>query len=338
MDVVNGKIVSARTERSRSDIWSALKPSRGVLLEGPCPYGKSPAHAQPGSFRNAYYCHSHPIGGVHGAPGTFEHQPGWKRSCTPTWGRDPDHKWTSSPSSPLRPPRPASISSSCAPEMLFVSRASLDAELDRCESHVSRAVISRFAPSPSVGKLADAANPLKRPLVELHSAIVQVHGPWKAPLRYLLRKVMSASDVGELGRIVLPKKDAEGKLPQIDFKGKQLEMKDYNFSRSWRFHYKWWVNNKSRMYVLENTGGFIKHHGLEANDSLVVYEDGYGNLVARGQKKLTWIPQLHFPVSSSKSGSLDVDSFKLESFLTSTEDASCWVNSGTNPLIADAFD
>jgi hypothetical protein len=39
------------------------------------------------------------------------------------------------------------------------------------------------------------------------------------------------------------------------------------------------------MYVLENTREFIKHHGLQAHDHFIVYEDSCGNLVVRGQKK-----------------------------------------------------
>jgi hypothetical protein len=33
-----------------------------------------------------------------------------------------------------------------------------------------------------------------------------------------------------------------------------IKMVDHNCMRHWIFRYKWWLNNKSRMYVLENTG------------------------------------------------------------------------------------
>jgi len=170
MDVVNGKIVSARTERSRSDIWRALKPSRGLLQEaGPCPQAGKPAA---GSLRG----YSLPV--VPGAA-AFD-QAGWKWSSSwnadqsPSWGRDLHHKWSSPSSSE------------------FVSRAFLDKELDMCESRVSRAVVGRFASPTSVGQVTPmtsvtpavtsdapllpgapaAANPLKRP----HSEIDQVLG------------------------------------------------------------------------------------------------------------------------------------------------------------------
>lgn len=159
MDVVNGKIVSARTERSRSDIWRALKPSRGLLQEaGPSLQAGKPA----GSLRGY---------GLPVAPGAaaFD-QPGrkwsWSTDQSPSWGRNLHHKWSS-------------------PSSEFVSRAFLDKELDMCESRVSRAVIGRFASTKSVGEVtsttsddapllpgAPAANPLKR----RHSQIDQVLG------------------------------------------------------------------------------------------------------------------------------------------------------------------
>uniref|UniRef100_A0A7I4CBH3 TF-B3 domain-containing protein n=1 Tax=Physcomitrium patens TaxID=3218 RepID=A0A7I4CBH3_PHYPA len=111
---------------------------------------------------------------------------------------------------------------------------------------------------------------------------------WIWPLKILIRKELSVSDVGELGRIILPKRDAEGRLPHIAMKEiKLLDMRDYSTPKCWSFRYKGWINNKSRMYVLENTGGFIKYHNLKVHDGFVVYEDGSGKLVVCGQKKNT---------------------------------------------------
>jgi hypothetical protein len=41
------------------------------------------------------------------------------------------------------------------------------------------------------------------------------------------------------------------------------------------------------MYVLESTGEFVKYYDLKEKDELIVYKDGVGNLVIRGQK---WSP------------------------------------------------
>ncbi|KAH0868297.1 hypothetical protein HID58_075319 [Brassica napus] len=74
-------------------------------------------------------------------------------------------------------------------------------------------------------------------------------------LRVLLVKHLKNSDVGSLGRIVLPK------------------MRDVDSVQSW-----YWSNNKSRMYVLENTGEFVKKNGVLMGDYLTIYEDESKNL------------------------------------------------------------
>uniref|UniRef100_A0A0A0KND0 TF-B3 domain-containing protein n=1 Tax=Cucumis sativus TaxID=3659 RepID=A0A0A0KND0_CUCSA len=74
-------------------------------------------------------------------------------------------------------------------------------------------------------------------------------------LRMLLKKELKNSDVGSLGRIVLPKREAEENLPFLtDKEGLQIVVRDVNSNRRWTMKYKYWANNRSRMYVLENTG------------------------------------------------------------------------------------
>ncbi|KAK8586313.1 hypothetical protein V6N13_082124 [Hibiscus sabdariffa] len=98
-------------------------------------------------------------------------------------------------------------------------------------------------------------------------------------LRVLLRKELRNSDVGSLGRIVLPKRETEANLPTLsDKEGIQVRMKDVYSNNEWTLKYKFWVNNKSRMYVLENTGDFVKQNGLGIGDSLTLYEDESKNL------------------------------------------------------------
>ncbi|XP_022777347.1 B3 domain-containing transcription factor LEC2-like [Durio zibethinus] len=98
-------------------------------------------------------------------------------------------------------------------------------------------------------------------------------------LRVLLSKELKNSDVGSLGRIVLPKREAEINLPTLsDKEGIQLMIKDVYSNQVWTLKYKFWTNNKSRMYVLENTGDFVKQNGLEIGDSLTLYEDESKNL------------------------------------------------------------
>ncbi|GMJ08294.1 hypothetical protein HRI_004498600 [Hibiscus trionum] len=103
--------------------------------------------------------------------------------------------------------------------------------------------------------------------------------PDKKRLRVLLRKELKNSDVGSLGRIVLPKRETEANLPTLyDKEGIQVTMKDVYSNNEWTLKYKFWINNKSRMYVLENTGDFVKQNGLRIGDSLTLYEDESKNL------------------------------------------------------------
>ncbi|CAA3005698.1 B3 domain-containing transcription factor FUS3-like [Olea europaea var. sylvestris] len=91
-------------------------------------------------------------------------------------------------------------------------------------------------------------------------------------LEYLFGKVLKKSDVGSLRRMIIPKKSAENYLPDLEFKdGIQISMYDMDGIHEWGFKFRFWPNNSSRMYVLENTGDFVSTHGLHAGDSIAVY-------------------------------------------------------------------
>ncbi|XP_010279455.1 PREDICTED: uncharacterized protein LOC104613375 isoform X2 [Nelumbo nucifera] len=104
-------------------------------------------------------------------------------------------------------------------------------------------------------------------------------------LRVLVQKELRNTDVGSLGRIVLPKKDAEANLPPLAVKdGLILQMEDMIYSVKWHFKYRFWPNNRSRMYVMENTGEFVKMHRLQAGDLFIIYkEESSGKYVVRGK-------------------------------------------------------
>nr|QTH19306.1 ABI19 [Zea mays] len=118
-------------------------------------------------------------------------------------------------------------------------------------------------------------------------------------LRVLLQKELRNSDVSQLGRIVLPKKEAESYLPILMAKdGKSLCMHDLLNSQLWTFKYRYWFNNKSRMYVLENTGDYVKAHDLQQGDFIVIYKDDENNRFVIGAKKAgdeqtATVPQVH---------------------------------------------
>ncbi|BAD82433.1 VP1 protein, OSVP1 [Oryza sativa Japonica Group] len=104
-------------------------------------------------------------------------------------------------------------------------------------------------------------------------------------LRFLLQKVLKQSDVGSLGRIVLPK-EAEVHLPELKTRdGVSIPMEDIGTSQVWNMRYRFWPNNKSRMYLLENTGDFVRSNELQEGDFIVIYSDiKSGKYLIRGVK------------------------------------------------------
>ncbi|OMO99353.1 hypothetical protein COLO4_13343 [Corchorus olitorius] len=93
-------------------------------------------------------------------------------------------------------------------------------------------------------------------------------------LRFLFQKELKNSDVSSLRRMILPKRSAEAYLPVLESKeGIFINMDDIDGLHVWSFKYRFWPNNKSRMYVLENTGEFVNTHGLQLGDSIMVYQD-----------------------------------------------------------------
>ncbi|CAM6094903.1 unnamed protein product [Calypogeia fissa] len=105
-------------------------------------------------------------------------------------------------------------------------------------------------------------------------------------LQFLLMKVLRPSDVGNLGRIVLPKKDAESHLPWLCAReGIQFACEDYDTGELMTLRYRFWPNNKSRMYLLENTGDFIKKHRLQESDRMLMYRNQQqGTYIIRARK------------------------------------------------------
>ncbi|XP_022760048.1 B3 domain-containing transcription factor ABI3-like [Durio zibethinus] len=123
-------------------------------------------------------------------------------------------------------------------------------------------------------------HPVDRPVMQEQTYQRQVASDrrqgWKPEknLRFLLQKVLKQSDVGNLGRIVLPKKEAETHLPELEARdGISIAMEDIGTSRVWNMRYRFWPNNKSRMYLLENTGDFVRTNGLQEGDFIVIYSD-----------------------------------------------------------------
>ncbi|EOY02917.1 hypothetical protein QUC31_017928 [Theobroma cacao] len=105
-------------------------------------------------------------------------------------------------------------------------------------------------------------------------------------LRFLFQKELKNSDVSSLRRMILPKRAAEAHLPVLESKeGILISMDDLDGLHVWSFKYRFWPNNNSRMYVLENTGEFVNTHGLQLGDFIMVYQDSQNqNYVIQAKK------------------------------------------------------
>ncbi|TYJ97230.1 B3 domain-containing transcription repressor VAL1-like isoform X2 [Cucumis melo var. makuwa] len=83
----------------------------------------------------------------------------------------------------------------------------------------------------------------------------------------LFEKVLSASDAGRIGRLVLPKACAEAYFPPISqSEGLPVRVQDVK-GNEWTFQFRFWPNNNSRMYVLEGVTPCIQSMQLRAGDT-----------------------------------------------------------------------
>ncbi|KAJ6364112.1 hypothetical protein OIU76_029121 [Salix suchowensis] len=99
---------------------------------------------------------------------------------------------------------------------------------------------------------------------ELH----QISGNSNSVIKPLFEKMLSASDAGRIGRLVLPKKCAEAYFPPISQpEGLPLRVQD-STGKEWIFQFRFWPNNNSRMYVLEGVTPCIQNMQLQAGDTV----------------------------------------------------------------------
>ncbi|BBN01546.1 hypothetical protein Mp_2g08260 [Marchantia polymorpha subsp. ruderalis] len=133
--------------------------------------------------------------------------------------------------------------------------------------------------------------------------VQRVHPISESQLRLVIQKQLTTTDVGSLGRIILPKKEAETHLPHLpDKEGIEMCLYDHDVDRTWIMKYRFWPNNKSRMYLLENTGEFAKYHGLQQGDLLLIYRQLPARYVLRVKKMAPPLRLVTPPQSISESG------------------------------------
>lgn len=108
----------------------------------------------------------------------------------------------------------------------------------------------------------------------------QISGDANSVITPLFEKMLSASDAGRIGRLVLPKACAEAYFPPISQpEGLPLKIQDAK-GKEWIFQFRFWPNNNSRMYVLEGVTPCIQSMQLQAGDTVTFSRlDPEGKLV-----------------------------------------------------------
>ncbi|XP_027920795.1 B3 domain-containing transcription factor LEC2 [Vigna unguiculata] len=126
-------------------------------------------------------------------------------------------------------------------------------------------------------------------------------------LEEVFTKQLKNSDVSALGRIVLPKREVEAKLPPLtDKEGKDIMVKDVYSGKMWTLKYKYWSNNRSRMYVLESAGELVNHYELQLGDFITIFTDERKNLYVWARKnKNVEAPVCLSNMESSKTSETD---------------------------------
>ncbi|PWA60884.1 zinc finger, CW-type, DNA-binding pseudobarrel domain protein [Artemisia annua] len=132
----------------------------------------------------------------------------------------------------------------------------------------------------------------------------------------LFEKVLSASDAGRIGRLVLPKACAEAYFPVINTsEGVPVKVRGVK-GKEWTFQFRYWPNNNSRMYVLEGVYSCIQHMQMEAGDTAIFSRLNPGDKLVLGWRKAivaTDASALPNPVNGDLPAIMDKDTSKLDS-------------------------
>ncbi|XP_011095138.1 B3 domain-containing transcription repressor VAL2 isoform X1 [Sesamum indicum] len=125
----------------------------------------------------------------------------------------------------------------------------------------------RVARPPVEGRVKNQLLPRYWPRIT-DQELQQISGDSNSTIVPLFEKVLSASDAGRIGRLVLPKACAEAYFPPISQpEGLPLRIQDVK-GKEWVFQFRFWPNNNSRMYVLEGVTPCIQSMQLQAGDTV----------------------------------------------------------------------
>ncbi|KAJ0978398.1 hypothetical protein J5N97_013872 [Dioscorea zingiberensis] len=138
----------------------------------------------------------------------------------------------------------------------------------------------------------------------------QISGDSNSTIVPLFEKVLSASDAGRIGRLVLPKACAEAYFPPISQpEGLPLKIQDVN-GKEWHFQFRFWPNNNSRMYVLEGVTPCIQSLQLQAGDTVTFSRmDPEGKLIMGFRKATNSLQSQDSQASVTANAALASDAF-----------------------------
>lgn len=144
------------------------------------------------------------------------------------------------------------------------SKPVLTAGLDPNASTMSQ---MRVARPPVEGRIKSQLLPRYWPRIT-EQELQQISGDSNSTIIPLFEKILSASDAGRIGRLVLPKACAEAYFPPISQpEGIPVRIQDVK-GKEWVFQFRFWPNNNSRMYVLEGVTPCIQSMQLQAGDTV----------------------------------------------------------------------
>ncbi|XP_008782661.2 B3 domain-containing protein Os07g0679700-like isoform X2 [Phoenix dactylifera] len=167
----------------------------------------------------------------------------------------------------------------------------------------------RVARPPAEGRGRNQLLPRYWPRIT-DQELQQISGDANSTIVPLFEKVLSASDAGRIGRLVLPKACAEAYFPPISQpEGLPLTIQDAK-GKEWHFQFRFWPNNNSRMYVLEGVTPCIQSLQLQAGDTVTFSRiDPEGKLVMGYRKATNTVPLPDSQISAIANSAVGNETF-----------------------------
>nr|CAD1841850.1 unnamed protein product [Ananas comosus var. bracteatus] len=178
-----------------------------------------------------------------------------------------------------------------------------------CDNTAKDVVPLRVARPPIEGRGRNQLLPRYWPRIT-DQELQQISGDANSTIVPLFEKVLSASDAGRIGRLVLPKACAEAYFPPISQpEGRPLTIQDAK-GKEWHFQFRYWPNNNSRMYVLEGVTPCIQSLQLQAGDTVTFSRiEPEGKLVMGFRKATNTVTLQDSQISAIANGSFVSDTF-----------------------------